>query len=381
MQQAKKFRIAVNTRFLLPEKLEGIGVFTFEIFSRMAKQHPEIDFIYLFDRPFDTHFITSENITPKVLFPPARHPFLWHWWFQFSLKKFLEHEQPDLFISPDGFIPLKCKVPCISVIHDLNFEYFPQFVPFLVRKFYKYFFPKFARKAARIVTVSNFSKKNIEAAYHIFSNKIEVVYNAASAGFKPLLPEEKDQAIFHFSQGKPYFAFVGAINPRKNIGNLLLAFNKFKHTDQHNYNLLIAGNAMFKTAEIARIYQGLKFKNNIIFTGRIPEAQLPNFVGGAHALVLVSHFEGFGIPLVEAMACAVPVIAARNSAMPEIVGVGGVLVNSESIEEIADAMYAITAKPRFYEQLKANAAAESVRFSWDASAEKMYEIIQKTIDL
>src|SRR3954471_1708357 len=156
--------IAVNTRLLLKDKLEGIGWFTYESLKRITKSHPEHQFLFLFDRPFAEEFIFSDNVSPIVVGPQARHPFLWYWWFEQSLPKILHKQEPDLFLSPDGFLPLsysspagikKCKF--LPVIHDLYFEHYPQEIPFLASKFFKRYFQQYVKKANRIATVSEYS--------------------------------------------------------------------------------------------------------------------------------------------------------------------------------------------------------------------------------
>ena len=135
--------IAVNTRLLLKDKLEGIGWFTYESLKRITKNHPEHNFLFLFDRPFSEEFIFSDNIIPIVVGPQARHPLLWYWWFEQSLPKIFHKHEPDLFLSPDGFLSLSYAAPAgtkqckqLAVIHDLNFEYYPQDFPFLARKYF-----------------------------------------------------------------------------------------------------------------------------------------------------------------------------------------------------------------------------------------------------
>jgi len=118
-------RIAINTRFLLKDKLEGIGWYTYEISKWLVEKHPEHEFIFFFDRPFDKSFIFGKNVTPVVLSPPARHPVLWYLWFEFVIPKALKKYKADLFFSPDGYLSLKTKVKTITVIHDIASFHFP----------------------------------------------------------------------------------------------------------------------------------------------------------------------------------------------------------------------------------------------------------------
>ena len=138
--------IAVNTRLLLPGKLEGIGHYTNETMSRIVRQHPEHQFTFLFDRPFDPRFVYADNVTPKVVFPPARHPFLWWLWFEMAIPRALRQCKADVFLSPDNYCSLRTDVPTVMVLHDIIFEHFPQHIPPLVSRYYRHYVPSIAAK-------------------------------------------------------------------------------------------------------------------------------------------------------------------------------------------------------------------------------------------
>jgi hypothetical protein len=158
-------RIGVNTRFLLNGKLEGIGWFTYETMRRIVKAHPEHDFVFFFDRPFDRKFVFEDNVKPVVVYPPARAPFLWKLWFDTTLPYYLKKHKIDAFISPDGYCSLNTVIPQLMVLHDLAFEHGSFGLPEKVMNFYKTRVPQFVEKAKRIVTVSNFSKQDIIDQY------------------------------------------------------------------------------------------------------------------------------------------------------------------------------------------------------------------------
>ncbi|HSU27725.1 MAG TPA: hypothetical protein VLJ68_05045, partial [Chitinophagaceae bacterium] len=151
--------IAVNTRFLLRDYLEGYGYFLYETISRIVKNHPEHHFIFIFDRAFDPAFITSANITPVVTGPPARHPLLWSWWYDKRIPSVLKKNKADLFLSCDGFCSLRTPVPQCMVIHDLAFLHYPSFNKASHVSFYKKKIPKFLARVNAVATVSEFSKK------------------------------------------------------------------------------------------------------------------------------------------------------------------------------------------------------------------------------
>ena len=205
-------RIAINTRFLLSSKMEGFGWYTYEIAKRLVENHPEHDFIFLFDRPFDEKFVFAKNVEPVVINPPARHPFLFYLWFEFGVKKALKKHKADLFFSPDGYLSLSSNIPQIAVMHDLNFEHNPQDLKWLMRSYYRRFFPKFAEKASKIITVSDYSKEDIIKTYDIDPLKISSIWNGASDVFKPISADEKKSIQNEYANGQPFFLFVNSLN-------------------------------------------------------------------------------------------------------------------------------------------------------------------------
>jgi len=372
-------RIAVNTRLLIKGKLEGIGWFTYESLKRMVISHPEHEFFFIFDRDFDSEFIFSSNVTPVVIGPQARHPVLFYIWFEFSIPAALKKIKADLFISPDAYLSLKTKVPTLLVIHDLNFEHYPEMVPFLARKHYQYFTPKFAAKADRIATVSNFSKSDIIKQYQVDAEKIDVVYNGANEIFHPVNEEIKKKTKEQFSAGSEYFVFIGALNPRKNLVNLFKAFDIYKNKNKANTKLLVVGEKMWWNKEIKATYEKMKFQEEVVFTGRLNPETLKNVIGSAIALTYVSYFEGFGIPIVEAFRMGTPVITSSVTSMPEIAGDAALLVNPFNAPQIADAMHDIISNNKLRESLIEKGKVRSQLFSWGKTAENLWKSVEKLI--
>lgn len=369
--------IAVNTRFLLHNKLEGIGRFTYETLSRMVKAHPEHRFLFLFDRRHHPSFVFGDNVTPIELFPQARHPILYYWWFEFSVAAALEKYRPDVFLSMDGYLSLRSDVPQVPVFHDLAFEHFPQGISLPERIYYRHFFPKYARKAQRLVAVSEFTRHDIVEQYGIDPARIDVVYNAAAGGFRPLDEPGIRKVREAFSQGEPYFLYVGAMHPRKNIHNLLRAFDAFKASSGSRFKLLVVGRKAWKSKAVDEAYNGMKYRDEVIFTGRVAEDDLHRITGAAYAMVYVPFFEGFGLPLVEAMACDVPLITSAVSSMPEVAGDAALLVDPGSIDDISAAMNALAGNTGLYLEKKRASTGRKHRFSWDESAAKLWDTVQK----
>jgi glycosyltransferase involved in cell wall biosynthesis len=372
--------IVVNTRLLLKGKLEGIGWFAFETLKRITQSHPEHTFYFVFDRPYDPEFIFSDNVIPIVIGPQARHPLLFYMWFEYSIPQVLKRVKADLFISPDGYLSLSTKVPQLAVIHDLNFEHFPQDLPRIITKYYKHFFPRFAAKVKRIATVSEFSKKDIQEKYKIPGNKIDVVYNGVNEMFHPISTSEKTAAKEKYSGGFDYFIFIGALLPRKNLKNLFLAYDIFRERSGYKHKLIIVGAKKWWTKDLEIVFNNLKYKNDVVFTGRLGDKDLNSVLAAASALTYVSYFEGFGIPILEAFRCEVPVITSNVSSMPEVAGNAAFLTDPFNPVSIADAMQKIASDPKQCEELLKNAAIKQKEYSWERSAKLLWNCIENTMN-
>lgn len=372
-------RIAVNTRLLLSNKLEGIGWFTFENLKRITQTHPEHHFYFIFDRPYSDEFIFSENITPIVVFPPTRHPILWYFWFEWRIPSVLKKLNADLFLSPDGWISLRSKVKTVNVIHDINFEHFPEYTPFVFRWYYRHFFPKYARKADRLATVSSYSKQDIVNTYSIDSEKIDVVYNGSHDLYIAVSEETKQQTREQFTNGRPYFIFVGALHQRKNITNLFRAFDLFRKEDLLNHKLMIVGSKMWWKGEMQQTYDAMQYKKDVVFTERLEPEILNRTLGSSVALMYVSYFEGFGIPIIEAFYSETAVITSTTTSMPEVAGDAALYAHPENVAEIAHQMKLISTNPELRKTLIEKGKIQRQKFSWNMTAENLWKTVEKVM--
>lgn len=373
-------KIAVNTRLLLKEKLEGIGWFTYETLKRIVTAHPEHIFYFIFDRDYSEEFVFAENVQPVITFPPARHPYLWYLYFEHAIPYVLRKLQPDLFLSPDGALSLRTDIPQISVIHDINFVHNKEYLKPVVYKYYNKYFPLFAQKATRIATVSNFSKQDICHHFHIPEEKIDVVYNGSNPVFQPLNAEAKREARVRYAYGYDYFLFVSAIHKRKNLANILRAFELFKEKTSSDYRFIVVGERAGEQGDIDDVLKNMKHKDDVRFLGHLKMNELAQVMGAAQCLVYASLFEGFGIPIVEAFQAETAVITSNVTSMPEIAGDAAWIVNPLSVEEIAEAMRQAATDEALRQKYIAQGRIQRTRFSWDLSAEKLWNCIEKGME-
>jgi glycosyltransferase involved in cell wall biosynthesis len=370
-------KIAINTRLMVKDRMDGIGWFTRETMPRIAESHPEHQFFFLFDRPYHHSFHLPSNVTPLVVRPVTRLPLLLKTWNAISVPVALQQIKPDLYLSPDGFLPPEPRFPSVVAIHDLNFEHFPELFPASYRKLYLTRIRKSAVVAARVLTVSEFSKTDICDRYEVPRDKVDVIYSGLNSFIHP--PEKTDiqEVRRQFSIQGNYLIVSGTLHPRKNINGTIKAFNLFRQQSDCSTKLVFAGNHKWMNAEMKHSYEMSPFKEDIIFTGRVPDHTMNALIWGAYAMVFVSLFEGFGLPILEAAAAGIPVLTSDNSSMREIATGSALLVNPSNVQEIADGMHQITTDHALRTHLIESSANLNQKYSWDITAQLIWESLQK----
>lgn len=364
--------IAINCRNLIKGKLEGFGNYSIELIKRICINNPEYTFLLIFDRPFDPSFVFSENCKPIVVPPPTRHPFLNILWARFSLPRILLKYKVDLFWSPDGLCALNTKTPQVITIHDINFEHNPKDSPRLVSWYYRKFYPLFAKSAQHILTVSAYSKQDLSKTYNIENNKITVVHNGVSDLFQPISEGKRLDCQAKYTGEKKYFVFVGSIHPRKNVERLILAFEKFFNKNS-DFKLLIVGSNMWSNKKLnipASIY------DEVIFTGHVELQELTEIMASAYAFIYPPYFEGFGMPLIEAMKSGTPVLSSNKTCLPEVAGDAALFFDPFNIDDLLEKMETITGDESVRKTLIEKGFERSKNFSWDQSALKTWQILE-----
>lgn len=369
-------RIAVNTRFLLPNKMEGFGWYTYEVVKRIVENHPEHEFIFFFDRKYDKKFIFGPNVTPVVLYPQARHPILFKIWFDFSVTRALKKYKADLFFSPDGYLSLNTNVPQIGVIHDINFEHHPEDLPKGIHKYLSTNFPLFAKKAAHVITVSEYSKVDIVETYKIPSEKVTAIWNGVSSAYKPTTRELNEKIKQEYSDGKPYLLFVGALHPRKNLKRLIGAFDLYlSENPKSDLQLVVVGEAIWGYLDNHASISA-ELKNRIHFTGHLSQEKLVQVMASAFIFTFVPYFEGFGIPLVEAMRSGTPVLSGNKTALPEVGGDAVLYCDPFDINDIHQQLTKLIQDDKLRSELSKKGIERASLFSWDKAAADTWEVIE-----
>ena len=365
-------RIALNARLLIPNKLEGIGRFTHQCFKRLVESRPNDQFLLIFDREPAEEFQYGDNAEAVRLYPPARRPWLFDLWFDYSVTRKLKNWRADIFVSTDGYISRRTSTHQLNVIHDINFEHNPQWLPHRYINHFRKRFPEYAKLSTKLCTVSDYSKQDIATCYGIDESSISVIPNAPDKMFKPISKEAKQKSQDQFTNGKPYIVFVGSLHPRKNIKGMIKAFEKYKSLGGTN-DLLMVGVSMWKEEKID--------SSNVHYAGRLNDINLANAVAGADAMLYLPFFEGFGVPIVEAMASGVPVVASNCTSVPEVCGdAAAALVDPLDDKAAANALLKLELDLDWKHAQITKGINRASDFSWDKSAQLLSNNIDQILN-
>jgi len=284
-------------------------------------------------------------------------------------------------LSMEGFLCLSAKCKQLPIIYDLNFEHQPLDLPFRNRIYFRTFYPKFARKATRIATISEYSKNDISETYKIPANKIDNVSCGVKGNFYPLKEDLKQITRDKYTNSAEYFFFIGSMHPRKNIVRLLQAFELFKKESNAPLKLVLAGNIFWGDETVQAVISKMTAKDHIVFTGRISDDELVNLLGSAFALTFVPTFEGFGLPIVEAFQSDVPVICSSTTSMAEVAGNAALMVDPFNIEDIAEKMIQLWNNQLLRKELIVKGRLQKNLFTWKRTSELLYKSIQNCVKL
>ncbi|MFZ9847689.1 MAG: glycosyltransferase family 4 protein [Flavobacteriales bacterium] len=369
-------KIAISTRLFIPEKRDGIGTFTKEVFQYLANTYKEHEFHFIFDRAPSPSIQFSSNVKVHVVGLPTRHvSFIW-WWYNTSIPLLLKKIKPDIFVSPDGATPIFTSTPCLPVLHDLAFEVRPQDLPFSIRLFYKKTIAGSAKRAIRIATVSTNSQNDIHTIYGVPKDKIDIIYSGISNHFYPLSDDQKLLIKEQYTQGKNYFIFVGTVLPRKNLLNILKAFEIFKKATNSQMKFVVVGNVWIWPDELKEVYE--RCKNDVVVTGRVSDEEVTKLYAASSAVTYVSHYEGFGLPVLEAFNSKVPLITASTSCLPEIAGNAALFAHPDNPNEIAARMQEVLENVELCNRLIDLGWERRNAFTWQDTAELLWQSILKS---
>lgn len=378
-------RICLDIQPLLKVKT-GIGNYTENLLKGLVnnEQNDYVGIIYtlLESKKEDIEKISLKNLNYKnCKFLPyfyRKLNFLWKC-VPFSIN-FLTKLNFDIYHSFDIRIPYKIKGKLIITIHDLIPFLFPEYMNNINKDKFLEYINNNAKRADLIITVSEYSKKEILKYLDVSEDKIRIVSPGIDLNkYSKSYFEEKNSVKIKYKLPENFILFLGALEPKKNIVNIIKGFEKYKKDfKDKETKLIIAGGKGWKYEEIFETYENSKIKEDIIFIGYIDEEDKIPLYKLSRLFVFPSLYEGFGMPVLEAMAAGTPVITSNISSLPEVVGDGAILINPYSIEEISNAINKIlNDNEEVVKQMIIKGKEQSKKFIWENSVKKLEKIYEE----
>lgn len=378
-------RIGIDAR-LIYHQPTGIGKYTLNLLQAFAQlaaegQHQsqfarETDFLMFQHRRHATPLVRQPGFRRATLYSPV-HTRL----EQLSLPVELLFHRIDLLHSPDFIPPLHTKLPTVITVHDLAFLHWPHFLTEDSAAYYGQI-DRAVQRANHIIVPSESTKKDLIGQLGVPDDRVSVIYEAANPRFRPLPPGPVRQEMGQkYGIPSSYLLFVGTVEPRKNVDGLLQAFAHL----QKKYNvadtrLVIAGSYGWLYEETVALVDKLGLGDTVQFLGRVPDADLWKLYAGARCHIHAAHYEGFGLPPLEAMACGTPTIVSNTSSLPEVVGDAALLVDPNNWEEIAVNIHRVLTDEELHTELREKGLRRAACFSWTQAAKKTLAVYQKILD-
>jgi len=298
-------------------------------------------------------------------------------WEQTGLPRDLSHRKIDVFHGPAFVSPWVKVCPQVTTIFDMTWFLFPEKHTFVKRHYFKTMIPRSVRQSDVIIAISESVKKDIVRILDVPPEKVEVTYLGKEESFKPVRSAERlGRVRAKYGLTGKAVLFVGVVEPRKNLVRLIQAFTRLKalHGD---YRLVIAGGFGWDYKEVLKAARESGIRERVLFTGFIPDEDLPELYNAAEVFVYPSLYEGFGLPVLEAMACGIPVITSNVSSMPEVAGDAGILVDPRSTADLAQALDRVLADSTLRKQMREKGLERSRLFSWEKTARQTLEIYRQ----
>lgn len=379
-------KIGIDIRCLSDGKRTGVEEYTINLLHNvfaMDHKNQYVLFLNLHGEPKCdlAQFETYKNVSIKRFRIPNKLLNFCFWYFK---RPYVDEMLGgvDVFFMPNiNFVALSDKTKLVLTVHDLSFEIYPETFSLRRRMWHQFINPrKLCRRADTIIAISDSTKNDIAKYYDIPSEKIRRIYNGTSDDFEKLdrndakliAAKEKYHLPFNF------IFFLGTIEPRKNIIALVRAYDRLrelKNPQLDRFKLVIAGGKGWNVEKIMQEMREAKFTDDIIYTNMITCEDKPAVYNLASLFVYPSFFEGFGLPVLEAMKCAVPVVTSNASSLPEVVGDGGLMIDPDKPDELYGAMKEMLGSRELVQNLADKQRWQAFKFNWKNSAREFLDLL------
>lgn len=351
---------------ILTRRLTGVGIYTVRLIESLAELDSGNEIIV-----FANQDLKRLNLPVEVVVSRMVNPTLFT---QLKLPRLIEDRHIDILHGPNFYLPLRKNILSVLTVHDLSAQLFPNQHSFKHRISQRLFNPSL-RRADRIIAVSAATARDIEEYYSSVSERVRVVHNGIDNSIRPVSDKEKARVRKHYDLPERFILFIGTIEPRKNIENLIRGYSRIHLRE--SVRLVISGGKGWKYDEIFELVRELRLEDSVIFTGYIDTKDLPALYSSAEVFCYPSFYEGFGLPVLESMACGTPVISSNVSSLPEVAGDAALLVNPNEPGQICDGINRVLEDEGFRRKLIDSGQKRAECFSWRKTALKTLAIYEE----
>ena len=366
-------RIAFDGTTLRPGRT-GVGYYTEHLLRHLAARAADDELVVISNRPVDT----TQPLPPRVKVSSSSWRIPRMVWMQTFGPRMLRREHVDVVHFTNGMVPLASPVPTVVTIHDMSLTLYPRYHPTRRVLLNRPLVDVAARRADAIITVSQSAKRDIVRLYGLAPDRVHVVHEAAAPSFRPVHDStERERVRRRYGLADRFILYVGTIEPRKNLPNLIEGFARRRRAGDLPHQLVCAGPYGWLSGDIEERIERLQVEDAVRFTGYVPFEDLPALYSLAEMFVFPSLYEGFGLPVIEAMACGTPVVTGHVAALSEIAGGAVEHVDRLDAESLGDAMVALARSRERRENLSALGLQRSHSFSWDRAARETLEVYRQ----
>ncbi len=379
---ARPLRIAIDYTSAVNQNA-GIGRFVRNLVDAVVANDTTDSFLLLHAAPNPGRVVNypgGSNVSHRVLRVNERWTnIIWHR-LQVPLAADWLTGPVDLFHSPDFVLPPVRAARSILTVHDLAFLLYPECADARLRTYLEKTVPRSVQRADYVVADSENTRNDVICLLGVPPERVTVVPGGVDPAFKPVTDPAR-LAAFRRTLGldpvTPYILFIGVIEPRKNLMGLIEAFDILKSRRPLPHKLVVAGRRGWLSDATMERAERSPYRSEIIFPGFIPEGEIATLYSAAEAFAFPSHYEGFGLPVLEAMACGTPVVASRASSLPEVVGDAGMQVDPDDSDRLASALELLALNPEMRADFRERGIARAATFTWDAAARVMLDVYRK----
>jgi|Deesub1362A_J573_1020465.scaffolds.fasta_scaffold00077_14 glycosyltransferase involved in cell wall biosynthesis len=376
-------RIGISTMSLNPVLLGGVRVYMKNLIKSLEKVDRENEyFVFIKNGEKEFDFIKAKNFKKVVLYD-QRTSFLNRYINYFSAREKIKRCRLDVIHCLNNGIDLPvCDVPTVITVHDLQHEYYPEFFTKEELEKRRKSYQHSAERASRIIAISEYVKSTIIDKFKVDANKIDIVYHACFIGRDSVEKSELRNNMSKYNISGKLIYYPSATHFHKNHLRLLEAFNlmRKKYKTANNYMLLFTGAPKNAEAEIEKTIEKFNLKNFVYKLGYIPFEEIPYFYINSAIVVFPSLYEGFGMPLVEAMTFGCPVACSNTTSLPEIANDAAVFFDPYNVEDICDKMYAVLTDKALREELISKGKKRAEYFSWEKTAVETIKTYRKVYE-